>query len=287
MDQDGDLDLVVLCDIDARIQILENAGNGTFPTSVALAAGRRPTWFAVGDLDVDGDADVAILDNSENRVSILSREGNGTFTLGAPYGTGDRPFAVVVGDLDRDGDGDLAVTNFDQTVLILRNCASTGTSFCAGDGSGAACPCGNDSAHGGGAGCRNSAGTGATLHASGGASLVADSLVLVTAGERPTATSVVFQGRAAAPPVVFGQGLRCITGQLKRLYVKAAVGGSVVVPEGSDPSVSARSAQRGDTIAPGGFRYYGVYYRDPIVLGGCSSASTFNVTSQLAVYWAP
>ena len=34
-------------------------------------------------------------------------------------------------------------------------------------------------------------------------------------------------------------------------------------------------------------RYYGVYYRDPIVLGGCPAASTFNMTNQLAAYWSP
>ena len=40
-------------------------------------------------------------------------------------------------------------------------------------------------------------------------------------------------------------------------------------------------------IVAGEHRYYGVYYRDPVVLGGCPAASTFNVTSQLAVLWAP
>jgi hypothetical protein len=34
-------------------------------------------------------------------------------------------------------------------------------------------------------------------------------------------------------------------------------------------------------------RYYGVYYRDPIPLGGCPAASGFNVTQQLDVLWHP
>jgi hypothetical protein len=28
-----------------------------------------------------------------------------------------------------------------------------------------------------------------------------------------------------------------------------------------------------------------VYYRDPVVLGGCPATSTFNITQQLAVLW--
>ena len=57
-----------------------------------------------------------------------------------------------------------------------------------------------------------------------------------------------------------------------------AVGGSVAAPLGADLSVSTRSAQLGDVITPGSVRFYYVYYRDPNVLGGCSSASTFNST---------
>jgi hypothetical protein len=49
--------------------------------------------------------------------------------------------------------------------------------------------------------------------------------------------------------------------------------------------VHARSAALGDTIAPGTHRYYGVYYRDPTVLGGCPAASTFNITQQLDLLW--
>ena len=91
----------------------------------------------------------------------------------------------------------------------------------------------------------------------------------------------------SAAGLVFGQGVRCVAGTLRRLYVKAAVGGSITAPSGADPSVSMRSAALGDPIAPGSSRYYGVYYRDPIVLGGCPGASTFNITSQLAAYWSP
>jgi hypothetical protein len=81
--------------------------------------------------------------------------------------------------------------------------------------------------------------------------------------------------------------VRCAGGTLKRLYQAAASGGSISVPAPGDPSVSARSAFLGDPLTSGATRSYAVYYRDPIVLGGCSAASTFNVTQTGRVTWTP
>src|SRR5688572_20902220 len=99
---------------------------------------------------------------------------------------------------------------------------------------------------GSGRGCDNSAVTGgSSLAALRAAYLSMDSLVFTTSRELPTATSIVMQGTSAiATGVVFGQGVRCVGGSLKRLYVKAASGGSITAPDFGlgDPSVSARSA---------------------------------------------
>ena len=151
-----------------------------------------------------------------------------------------------------------------------------------------ACPCQNPPA-GAPSGCDNSSHTGgARLSSSGSASLAADTVVFVTNGERPTATSIVVQGDALIPNgIAFGQGVRCFGGALKRLYVKAASGGSVTAPQAGDPSVSARSAALGDTIVAGSNRWYGVYYRDPNVLGGCAATRTFNSTQTQQVAWVP
>jgi hypothetical protein len=54
-----------------------------------------------------------------------------------------------------------------------------------------------------------------------------------------------------------------------------------------DPTISARSAAKGVPIAPGENRAYLVFYRDPIVLGGCPSGSTFNATQTGVASWAP
>src|SRR6185503_13771423 len=69
-----------------------------------------------------------------------------------------------------------------------------GTSLCAGDGSGAACPCGNNGAPG--QGCENSAGThGARLVASGTSS--PDAAFLTTTGMLPSAVCIVVQGSSS------------------------------------------------------------------------------------------
>jgi hypothetical protein len=138
-------------------------------------------------------------------------------------------------------------------------------------------------------GCNNSSATGgATLLSSGIASLAADILVFHAIGEKPTASSILLQGDAFnANGIVFGQGIRCAAGNLKRLYLHTASGGSVIAPSGSDASVSARSAALGDPIPSGATRQYMMYYRDPTVLGGCPSSSTFNATQGQSITWQP
>ena len=152
------------------------------------------------------------------------------------------------------------------------------------------CPCSNPPV-GPSRGCNNSAGTGgAKLVASGVTHLSADSLVFTTSGEKPTALSIVLQGTAYVHTgIVYGQGIRCVGGSLKRLYAKNAVGGSITAPNfgAGDLSVSAQSAAKGDTIQPGQPRWYLVYYRDNGVLGGCSPESNFNATHTGQVSWAP
>jgi len=164
-----------------------------------------------------------------------------------------------------------------------------GLSFCApGVGGVMACPCSNPGAAG--HGCDNSSATGgAILSVTGVASLAADTLQITSSGEKPTALSILLQGHL--PPIAsgtqFGQGVLCFNSTLKRLYVHSAAAGTVTYPQGADLSVSAQSAAKGDTIAAGSTRLYASYYRDPIVLGACNSADTFNVSQGQSVPWGP
>ena len=126
------------------------------------------------------------------------------------------------------------------------------------------------------------------LTAFGIAYLASDTLRFRASGETATATSILLQGSLeVSSGAAFGQGVRCVGGTLLRLYVDTAVGGGVIVPDVGDPSVSARSAELGDPLAPGAKRFYLMYYRDPVVLGGCPAASTFNATGTGSVTWWP
>jgi hypothetical protein len=164
-----------------------------------------------------------------------------------------------------------------------RGCSAIGTPFCLGDLAASGCPCANVGSwrHG----CQNSATTGgAQLSARG--TTQPDTLQLESTGELATAPSVVLQGSSLVSPIVFGDGVRCAGGTLKRLYVHNAVGGTLLVPAPGDLSVSARSAALGDSIAPGSMRAYQVYYRDPSSsFCPAPAGNAWNASSGVKIVW--
>jgi hypothetical protein len=170
---------------------------------------------------------------------------------------------------------------------IPDDCEGGMTTFCFGDGTSAACPCGNSGASG--HGCQNSSSTGGALLAVAGApSLSADTLSFTASGERPTAFTIFLQGNLEIAPVPFGDGLRCAGGTLKRLYSHSASGGTVSAPQGADLPVSVRSAALGDTIPSGAIRIYQVYYRDPNpTFCPDPPGNTFNSSNAYRVTWLP
>jgi Tol biopolymer transport system component len=152
------------------------------------------------------------------------------------------------------------------------------------------CPCLNPPGSLG-RGCNNSSNTGgAGLQFYGGSYVSSDSLWLVTNNQRSSSLSIVTQwigGNSVG--VVFGMGVRCTSGMFRRLYTTNAINGSIIAPnfDAGEQQVSARSASLGDVIQAGQARWYLVYYRDPVVLGGCPAASTFNCTPTGQVIWSP
>ena len=159
--------------------------------------------------------------------------------------------------------------------------------FCFGDGSSStqvACPCANTGVAG--RGCENSVATGgAQLRASGDA--FADTLNLTAQGEPAGALTIFLQGDAQNPAgVLFGDGVRCVAGALKRLYVKSAIGGSATAPGPSDPSIRQQSASVGDPIAHGTRRWYQALYRDPDAsFCPAPQGGTFNASGGIEVRW--
>jgi len=158
---------------------------------------------------------------------------------------------------------------------------------CFGDGTTpTACPCNNPG--GLGRGCDNSAQTGgAWLAAVGDPGL--DQVVLISSGELPSVLTVFMQCQAStAGGVTFGDGVRCASGPLKRLYTKNASAGSVHAPALGEPSVTVRSTALGDPLAPqsGKVRYYQAYYRDPNpTFCPTPQGNTWNISSMLTITW--
>jgi hypothetical protein len=159
-----------------------------------------------------------------------------------------------------------------------------------GAGGVVSCPCGN-APSAPGRGCDNSAATGgAVLFATGGTFLSSDTLVLHTRSQLPSTLSVVSQWNGVMPSgAAFGMGVRCATGHVERLYVKVSSAGGLRAPDfaAGETQISVRSAEHGEMILAGQSRWYVVYYRDPVVLGGCSSTSRFNATQTGQVTWSP
>jgi M6 family metalloprotease-like protein len=118
---DGDLDLAIADGI-GSVSILNNNGNGQFPTKADYGAGDGPVSVFCADLDGDLDLDLAVANQSSDNVSILKNNGSGIFQSAVNYGTGDSPFSVFCADLDGDCDLDLAVANYySYSVSILKN----------------------------------------------------------------------------------------------------------------------------------------------------------------------
>jgi len=181
----------------------------------------------------------------------------------------------ISGGASRDANGD----------GVPDECQPGATAFCFGDGTSSPCPCANTGAAG--RGCQNSALTGgALLSSAGNASVAQDTLVFTSVGQLSSELSICVQGDLEIAARRFGDGLRCTGGNTKRLYVKSAIGGTVVVPGPAELRISARSAALGSPISPGQLRIYQVYYRDPSsTFCPTPPGNTFNASGGLRILW--
>ncbi len=152
--------------------------------------------------------------------------------------------------------------------------------MCFGDGSAAACPCGNNAAPGSQSGCANSGGQGAKLAGSGLTSVAGDTFSLNVTGIQGPVFTKFFQstGRSDSP---LGDGKLCMSGALVRLGENtSSISGAVSYPVGSNLKISVKGA-----IPPsGGVRVYQAWYRNAIPF---CTPDTFNTTNGLSVVWTP
>jgi Tol biopolymer transport system component len=266
-----------------------------YPSPVITADGRYVVFSSeAGNLingDTNGVFDVFMRDRllgTTERVSVGTESVQGNATSMIPFISENGRFVSFTSASNNFESND---TNQAMDIFVRDANPTSFTSLCTPGVNGvAACPCANPPSNTG-RGCDNSAATGgAALTASGVAYVSEDSLTFTASGEPPTALSILLQGSSpASSGIVFGQGVRCVDGSLKRLFVKTASGGSILAPDvlAGDPTVSAQSAVLGDVITAGQSRWYFVYYRDQVVLGGCSATSTFNATQTGKVTWWP
>lgn len=167
-------------------------------------------------------------------------------------------------------------------VYVFQESTPT-NSYCSGDGSDTACPCGNQGLPG--RGCDNTAASGgAQLASFGAASIAADTLVFSATSAVPFGPGLFYQGSTTANPaapfgIAFGNGLRCVGGTTPRLEVQLADGtgasGTTV------PIHVLGSCVASDT------RYYQLWYRDAGNVGTCAPGFGFNLTNALSLTWLP
>ncbi len=152
--------------------------------------------------------------------------------------------------------------------------------FCAGDGLDALvttpCPC----AHFGtaGRGCANSVNpVGAQLLGLGHTS--DDSAALFAQG-MPVSTSTLFLQGDERVDERFGDGVRCVGGNLVRLGVRVNVAGTATLPGAGEPALSVRGG-----VAPGGgaTRFYQACYRNSAV--AYCPPELFNATNGWVLVW--
>ena len=149
-----------------------------------------------------------------------------------------------------------------------------GTTFCAGDGSGTLCPCGNSGSSD--SGCANSSGGGAGIGTQGVASITGQSFVLTATGLPSNQLGVFFQGNNALNNglgVPFGDGLRCVGGAARRLQIVNSDFAGMT-------QTTVDVAAQGGVVA-GDLRRYQLFYSDP----NSPCGSLFNLSNATEVTW--
>jgi len=146
-----------------------------------------------------------------------------------------------------------------------------GTSYC--DCPTPAAICGNAGAPG--EGCANSSGSGAVLSASGSANALVDDLTFSGSGLLPGQAALLFTGPSqvnggAGSP--FGDGLRCVAGQVTRLPVR--------IPNAAGEATWGPGLNSGGLWAAGDTRNFQIWYRDS---NGSPCGNPFNVSNGYSV----
>jgi len=106
------------------VAVLINAGDGSYPTMVNVAAGSVPRVTA-GDINSDTFPDLVMSNFSTDNMTVLINDTAGGFNTPVSYPVGDGPQYPVLADFDGDGDLDFASSVTTSTangfITVLTN----------------------------------------------------------------------------------------------------------------------------------------------------------------------
>ena len=242
-------------------------------------------WCSPGEIATDALGNVFVLCYSSDKVfkvtptkvviELIDMYGDGSAHLGYPH------------DVDVDILGSVYVPGYNSDNVFRIDFLPTGVGYCLGEaGSGTPCPCSNDNDGSlPGAGCANGVFvSGARLSALGTASLSADDVILLTIGLEPNNSGLYFQAdNDLSPGIVWGDGLRCAGGALKRLGVRVSDAGGYSNTAAWTTPISVRAGN----ISPGDTKYYQCWYRTTDNPPCGPGVHDFNASNGYAVQWGP
>jgi hypothetical protein len=283
VDGDGGGDFLVGDPLQDTVRVLSGSTGG-FIRAHAVSCGAQffgDSVAMLGDVDGDGRTDYAAGDFSGHRLRVYSgtsgqliwdlarRDATSIAPAGDRNGDGNDDVvlglgAAYVGGMQGAGQVQIAVDGIEPIA---------GTPSALGDGTGAACPCGNTGTSGGG--CAHSGGIGASATALGSTSLASRNLHVTTRGIPMSHLGLIFRGTTTVNGglgVPAGDGLRGAGGTIARIVAKTVC---------ADPFVWEPYAQGSWSV--GQSYTLQIWYRDP----GGPCGSNFNMTNAVTILVTP
>lgn len=271
----------------------EDGSGGTAHTRLEILGDTNGAVLLVED-DIDAQFQDNYSATPDNLVHTLSHSWDPCCTDGVVLGAMEGEWSVLVeftstptgiltwSALSRDANPLALTLEIGRRVRLrsLEDPPPAGSGYCFGDGTGVACPCGNETTPG--EGCGNSSGSGAILSGTGSPSVTADDLVLTATGVLPNQFGVMFTGPSQSE-MPFGDGLLCIQGTLNRYPIQNSGPGAVMTEGPGLVAFSLANFPPSGHITPATTWRFQAWYRDP--QGPCGTA--FNLSNALEVLFGP
>ena len=260
----------------AKLVPADGEAGDLFGYAVAISGGMVVVAAAGDDEMALNSGSAYVFDSSGNELAKLSASGGLSWD---EFGTSvaiDRDIAVIgafIGHGDNNLPGSAYVFDADGPAVA----------YCFGDNGLGVCPCGND--NDGSvprSGCANGVfASGGHLAGAGFASAANDTLVLVATHLEPHNSGLFFQAdNALSPGVLWGDGLRCAGGNVKRLQVLFA-------DENGSATTTIDIFDTAGNIVAGDKKCYQCWYRNVVDPPCGSGVNDFNATNGLVVSWYP